>query len=177
MRKEKELTSTVRLPAEAESFRVETLAEGNRTQTVEVARANAEKIKSVGAAEATAIEAVGKAEAERMRMKAAAYKQYGDAAKMSLILEALPQVAAEVAAPLGKVRVFKPLFYMYLCFICIGDNVVVLCQFSMFLSSPNRLKKSFFWVATTGPLLKSPSLFPNFRLPYRLSQAWIFREC
>merc|ERR1719383_1501138 len=94
LRKEKELTSTVRLPAEAESYRVETLAQGQRTQTVEVARAEAE---------ATAIESVGKAEAERMRMKAAAYKQYGDAAMMSLVLEALPKVAAEVAAPLGKV--------------------------------------------------------------------------
>ena len=38
-----------------------------------------------------------------MRMKAAAYKQYGDAAMMSLVLEALPKVAAEVAAPLSKV--------------------------------------------------------------------------
>jgi len=103
LRKEKELTSTVRLPAEAESYRVETLAQGQRTQTVEVARAEAEKIKSVGGAEATAIESVGKAEAERMRMKASAYKQYGDAAMMSLVLEALPKVAAEVAAPLGKV--------------------------------------------------------------------------
>lgn len=103
LRKEKELTSTVRLPAEAESYRVETLAQGKRTQTVEVARAEAEKIKAIGAAEATAIESVGKAEAERMRMKAAAYKQYGDAAMMSLVLEALPKVAAEVAAPLGKV--------------------------------------------------------------------------
>lgn len=46
----------------------------------------------MGAAEATAIEAVGKAEAERMRMKAAAYKQYGDAAMMSLVLDALPKV-------------------------------------------------------------------------------------
>merc|ERR1712212_1228192 len=43
------------------------------------------------------------AEAERMRMKAAAYKQYGDAAMMSLVLDALPKVAAEVAAPLSKV--------------------------------------------------------------------------
>lgn len=103
LRKEKELTSTVRLPAEAESFRVETLAQGQRTQTVEVARAAAEKIKAIGGAEATAIESVGKAEAERMRMKASAYKQYGDAAMMSLVLEALPKVAAEVAAPLGKV--------------------------------------------------------------------------
>ena len=38
-----------------------------------------------------------------MRMKAAAYKQYGDAAMMSLVLDALPKVAAEVAAPLSKV--------------------------------------------------------------------------
>ncbi len=42
--------------------------------------------------QAYAIEAVGKAEAERMRMKAAAYKQYGDAAILSLTLEALPKV-------------------------------------------------------------------------------------
>ena len=47
----------------------------------------------VGAAEAAAIEAIGKAEAERMRQKAAAYKQYGDAALMSLILEAMPKVS------------------------------------------------------------------------------------
>jgi flotillin len=46
----------------------------------------------IGAAEARAIEAVGRAEAEKMRMKASAYKQYGDAAVMALVLEALPQV-------------------------------------------------------------------------------------
>lgn len=51
---------------------------------------------------AYAIEAVGKAEAERMRMKAAAYKQYGDAAILSLTLEALPKIAAQVAAPLAR---------------------------------------------------------------------------
>ena len=48
----------------------------------------------VGGAEAQSIEAIGKAEAERMRQKAAAYKQYGDAAMMSLILESLPKVNA-----------------------------------------------------------------------------------
>merc|ERR1712045_824298 len=78
-RKEKELISTVRLPAEA-------------------ARADGEKIRLIGGAEAKAVEAVGRAEAESMRMKASAYKQYGDAAIMSLVLEALPQIAAEVAA-------------------------------------------------------------------------------
>ncbi|CAB3374215.1 Hypothetical predicted protein [Cloeon dipterum] len=101
-RKERELSSTVRLPAEAESYRVQMIAEGKRTQTVASAQAEAEKIKKLGSAEAYAIEAVGKAEAERMRMKAAVYKQYGEAAIMSLVLEALPKIAAEVSAPLAK---------------------------------------------------------------------------
>ena len=73
-----------------------------RTQTVEAARAEAERVRLIGASEARAIEAVGRAEAEKMRMKASAYKQYGDAAIMALVLEALPQIAAEVAAPLAK---------------------------------------------------------------------------
>merc|ERR1711872_195962 len=101
-RKEKELISTVRLPAEAEAYKVQTVAEGMRTKTVESARAEGEKIKLTGGAEAKAVEAVGRAEAESMRMKASAYKQYGDAAVMSLVLEALPAIAAEVAAPLAK---------------------------------------------------------------------------
>merc|ERR1719479_207817 len=101
-RKEKELMSTVKLPAEAEGYKVQTIAEGKRTQTVEGARAEAERVRLTGAAEAKAIEAVGRAEAESMRMKASAYKQYGDAAVMALVLEALPQIAAEVAAPLAK---------------------------------------------------------------------------
>jgi len=102
-RKEKELIATVKLPAEAEGYKVQTVAEGNRTKTVEAARADGEKIRLIGAAEARAVEAVGRAEAERMRMKASAYKQYGDAAIMSLVLEALPQIAAEVSAPLAKI--------------------------------------------------------------------------
>merc|ERR1712038_1044802 len=101
-RKEKELISTVRLPAEAEAYKVQTVAEGMRTKTVEAARADGEKIRLIGAADAKAVEAVGRAEAESMRMKASAYKQYGDAAIMSLVLESLPQIAAEVSAPLAK---------------------------------------------------------------------------
>merc|ERR1719328_122453 len=101
-RKEKELIATVKLPAEAEGYKVQTVAEGNRTKTVEAARADGEKIRLIGGAEAKAVEAVGRAEAESMRMKASAYKQYGDAAILSLVLEALPQIAAEVAAPLAK---------------------------------------------------------------------------
>lgn len=93
LRKECELTATVKLPAEAESYRVTQIAEGKRTQTVEVAKAEADRIRKIGTAEASAIEAVGRAEAERMRMKANVYKQYGDAAIMSIVLEALPKVS------------------------------------------------------------------------------------
>jgi len=102
VRKDKELTATIKRPAEAEAYRMEQVAEGSRTQTVEAARADAEKIRLLGASEASAIEAVGKAEAERMRLKASAYKQYGDAAMLSLVLDTLPKIAAEVSAPLAK---------------------------------------------------------------------------
>merc|ERR1719221_1578058 len=101
-RKEKELTATVKLPSEAEAYKVQTVAEGNRTRVVESAKADGEKIRLIGGAEARAVEAVGRADAESMRLKASAYKQYGDAAVMSLVLEALPSIAAEVAAPLAK---------------------------------------------------------------------------
>merc|ERR1719245_1150825 len=99
---EQEITATVKLPAEAEAYKVQTVAEGNRTKVVESAKAEGEKIRLIGAADARAVEAVGRAEAESMRMKASAYKQYGDAAVMSLVLEALPSIAAEVAAPLSR---------------------------------------------------------------------------
>ena len=59
---------------------------------MEVAHADAEKIRLLGGADAGAIEAVGKAEAEMMRLKASAYKQYGEAAMLSLVLETLPKV-------------------------------------------------------------------------------------
>merc|ERR1712061_773461 len=101
-RKEKELSATVKLPAEAHAYKTQVIAEGNRTRVLETAKAEGEKIKLIGGAEARAVEAVGKAEAESMRLKASAYKQYGDAAVMSLVLEALPSIAAEVAAPLAK---------------------------------------------------------------------------
>lgn len=102
IRKERELNSTVRLPAEAESYKIQMIAEGKGIQTLQTAQADSEKIKLIGAAEASAIESIGKADAERMRMKAGVYKQYNEAAIMSIVLEALPKIAAEVSAPLAK---------------------------------------------------------------------------
>lgn len=59
---------------------------------MEAAHAEAERIRLIGGAEAGAIECVGKAEAEKMRLKASAYKQYGEAAMLALVLDTLPKV-------------------------------------------------------------------------------------
>ena len=63
-----------------------------RVKRVLTAKAAAEKIRKIGEAEALSIEAVGKAEAEKMRLKAEASLHYGAAAKLALVLEALPKV-------------------------------------------------------------------------------------
>uniref|UniRef100_A0A3P8VA29 Flotillin n=1 Tax=Cynoglossus semilaevis TaxID=244447 RepID=A0A3P8VA29_CYNSE len=101
-RTDKELIATVKRPAEAEAYKMQQLAEGHKTQTVLLAQAHAEKIRKVGEAEALSIEAVGKAEAEKMRLKAEAYQQYGEAAKTAMVLEALPKIAGKVSAPLSR---------------------------------------------------------------------------
>ncbi|MBI4321828.1 MAG: flotillin family protein, partial [Chloroflexi bacterium] len=101
-RREKELEATIRRPAEAERFRLETIASGEKARIVAEAEAEAEAIRLRGQAEADAIRARGTAEAEAMRLKAASWQQYGQAAMIQQLLESLPDVAAAVAQPLAK---------------------------------------------------------------------------
>jgi len=68
-RREKLLNSTVKKPAEAEKFRLETIAEANRKKIVLEAEAEAEVKALKGEAEAFAIEVKAKAEAEQMAKK------------------------------------------------------------------------------------------------------------
>ncbi|XP_017078946.1 flotillin-1 isoform X2 [Drosophila eugracilis] len=104
MRRERELEATVRRPAEAEKFRMEKLAEANKQRVVMEAEAEAESIKIRGEAEAFAIAAKAKAEAEQMAQKAEAYREYREAAMVEMLLDTLPKVAAEVAAPLSQAK-------------------------------------------------------------------------
>lgn len=103
-RKERDLVAAVKLPAEAEAYRVQCVAEGRRTETLEVARAEADKIRKVGQAEAESIAAVGKAQAETMKAKAASFSHFGHAGITAMVTQQLPQIAAEVSAPLGKIE-------------------------------------------------------------------------
>ncbi|XP_037533825.1 flotillin-2 [Nematolebias whitei] len=98
---DKELIATVKRPAEANAYKIQQLAEGQKMKKVLIAQAEAEKMK-IGEAEASYIKAVGKAEAEKMRLKAEAYQAYGEAAKIALVLEALPKIASKISAPLAK---------------------------------------------------------------------------
>jgi len=102
MRKEKELDSKIRKPAEAEKYRLEKIAEAERLKVVLEAEAAAEATALKGEAEAYAIEAKAKAEAEQMAKKADAWKEYKEAALVDMMLKVLPKVAAEVAGPIAE---------------------------------------------------------------------------
>merc|ERR1719309_1108215 len=101
-RRERLLDSTVRKPAEAEKFRLETIAEAERQKIILEAEANAEAKALKGEAEAYAIEVKAKAEAEQMAKKADAWKEYQEAALVDMMLQVLPKVAAEVSAPIAQ---------------------------------------------------------------------------
>jgi len=104
VRRERELEAQVQKPADAEKYRLEKLAEANRNRMVLEAKATAESVQMKGDAEAFAIEAKAKAEAEQMAKKADAWKDFQEAAMVDMVLEAMPKVAAEIAAPLAQTK-------------------------------------------------------------------------
>jgi len=124
LRKQRELEATVQKPADAERYKVETLANARKFQleaeaagaasatkangfaNADVAKATgiaeAEAQKARGLAEATIIEAQGKATAEAMRQKAESFKQYNQAAVVEMIVRILPDIAGKISEPLSK---------------------------------------------------------------------------
>jgi flotillin len=113
LRREKELEATVRKPAEAEQYRIQTLANAKKFQTLTEAEGQAAATRSVGEGEADANKARGLAqaavirqqgfsEAEAMEKKAQAWQMYNQAAIIQQIIEALPKVAAAISEPLSR---------------------------------------------------------------------------
>ncbi len=99
-----------RLSGEAEKSRRAALAEaesieGTRRGEAERARrtAEAEATRAEGEAQGAAILAVGQAEAEAMDKRAEAFAHYNDAAVLQMLIEVLPQIAKEVAAPIAAI--------------------------------------------------------------------------
>lgn len=124
LRKQRELEATVQRPADAERYKLETLATARKFQleteaagaaaaTKATGFAQADVVKATGTAEADAnkarglaeasvIEAQGVATAEAMRKKADSFKEYNQAAIIELIVRALPEIAGQISAPLAK---------------------------------------------------------------------------
>ena len=124
LRKEKELSATIKKPAEAERYRVQTLAEAEKFKleteatgrgeatratgfaaadvTAREGKAEAEATKARGLAQADVIKAQGFAEAEAMRKKAESWGYYNEAAITQMFIEALPKLAAALAEPLSR---------------------------------------------------------------------------
>ncbi len=113
-RREKELAATMLKQAEAERQRIETLAAAEKARLsveaegrAEAARAQgsaeADVIKLKGTAEAQIILAKGQSEAEAMKVKAAAFHEYNQAAVIDKLLSGLPEVVRAMAEPLSKV--------------------------------------------------------------------------
>jgi flotillin len=125
LRREKELIATVLKQAEIEKQRLETLAEAQRRKVEIEAHGQAEAVRAAGQAEADVKKlqgtaeaealkarglasaevtlAQGRAEAEAMQVKAAAYKEYGQAAILDKLLPALPELMRAAAEPLSKI--------------------------------------------------------------------------
>ncbi len=124
LRKQRELEAMVQKPADAERYKVETLANARKFQleteaagtasaakatgfaNADVAKATglaeAEANKARGLAEAAIIEAQGKATASAMQQKAESFKQYNEAAVIELIVRVLPEIAGKISEPLSK---------------------------------------------------------------------------
>ncbi|WP_183100036.1 flotillin family protein [Nocardioides pelophilus] len=129
---ERQLETQVRKPADAERYRVEqeanakrsaeiAAAEARKAATIAAAEAHAEETRLSGEAEkarrsalaeATKVEgeaqaaatlAVGQAEAQAMDKRAEAFAHYNDAAVLQMLIEVLPQIAKEVAAPMSAI--------------------------------------------------------------------------
>ena len=113
LRREKELDATIKKPAAAEQFRISTLADARKYQLETEAVGESEALRLVGEGEAAAGKAKGLAKAEVIReqgyseaaataKKAEAWKEYTQAAIIQQIIDALPEVASAIAAPLAQ---------------------------------------------------------------------------
>ena len=123
------LDAEIRAQADAERYRMEQEAQADlfkrqkdaeakryeEEQAAEAAKKAAEAAKyakeqeaagiaAVGKAEAQAIQAKALAEAEGIDRKAEAMKKYGQAAMVEMVMQALPDIARNVAEPLSKVE-------------------------------------------------------------------------
>lgn len=114
LRRERQFDSEIKKKADADRYALEQEAlakkafalattEAEQFRTESLAKAEADKIRLIGLAEAETTLAKGTAEAETKEKIAEAFKKYDEAAILSMIVEIMPQLVKEAAAPLGNI--------------------------------------------------------------------------
>jgi flotillin len=93
----------VNFAAEAEANRTKLIADAEAGAVTARAVADAESVRVKGDAQASSVSAIGAAEASAMDAKAEAYEKYGEAAVIQLLIEKAPEIARELAAPMGNI--------------------------------------------------------------------------
>jgi flotillin len=101
-RRELELNAAIERPADAEKYKLETVAQGQATAVKLNGSAEAEANKARGVAQADIIRAQGLSEAEAMSKKADAWQEYNQAAVAQMLIEKLPEIARAISEPLTK---------------------------------------------------------------------------
>ena len=96
---EEQLVASVKKPADAKKYETEVQAEANKIKSIK----EAEAIRAQGEAEAEALKAKGIAEAEAKDRLAEAMEKYGEAAMMSMVVERLPEIMAQIAKPMEQI--------------------------------------------------------------------------
>jgi len=86
----------------AEADAIEGIKRGEATKALRLAEADATRAE--GEATAASTLAIGQAEAEAMNKRADAFAHYNEAAVLQMLIEVLPQVAREVAAPISAIE-------------------------------------------------------------------------
>lgn len=126
VRREKQYDSEVKKKADADRYAVEQAAEASKLQQMRraearqfeieaEAKARAEAVRLDGEATASAERAQGTAQAEVTRLKglaeaeakeklAEAFEKFGEAAVLDLLAKMMPDLAREIAAPLGSIE-------------------------------------------------------------------------
>ncbi|MBT3233904.1 MAG: flotillin [Calditrichaeota bacterium] len=113
-RRELELESSVRKPAEARRLQIEVEAEAEKFKLAAEANGRAEAHLAEGRAKVEIKKAegisrieytrkLGQAEAEAMQAKADAFKSYNEAAIYQMAIDKMPEIAHAVSAPLSKI--------------------------------------------------------------------------
>lgn len=91
-RKEHELTATVKKVADAEKEKMELLAKAYAEKAKAESEAAAEAIREKSKAEAAVIAAKARVEVDLLAQKANAFREYGEASRLEMVLTTLPKV-------------------------------------------------------------------------------------